>query len=157
MKKRFMLKALDSAKRGILSGEGGPFGACIVTSSGKVIALSHNTVLLNQDPTCHAEMNAIREAARRMKSFNLRGCQIYSTTEPCPMCFSAIHWANIKVVFYGTKIKDVQCRGFNELSLSAGTLKRLGNSPVTLARPFMRQECLALLRLWDSLENKLLY
>lgn len=154
--KKFMKAAIVSAREGMSKGDGGPFGACLVLD-GLILAVSHNTVLRRKDPTCHAEMNAIRTASSALKRFDLSGCEIYSTTEPCPMCFSAIHWAKIRKVYFGTSIADVQRRGFNELKLSAAKMRSLGQSPVMIAPVMMRGECLELLKAWDLIGNKRLY
>lgn len=149
----FMKKAIESACHGARRLDGGPFGACIVKGK-TVLAVSHNTVLKTNDPTCHAEINAIRAAAKRLKCFDLSGCVIYSTTEPCPMCFSAIHWARIGKVFYGTNIQDVKKRGFNELTVASSMMKRIGKSDIRIEPDFMKNECLALLKFWDKLPKK---
>ena len=151
-----MKLALKSAREGIANLEGGPFGACLVRGH-QVIAVAHNTVLKDRDATCHAEINAIRIASRKIKNFDLSGCVIYSTTEPCPMCFSAIHWARIAEVIFGTGIPDVQNRGFHELSISNKKMKREGKSSVKLRQGFMRKECLALLEAWDRKVDKQTY
>jgi len=148
--------AIRSAREGIQRSEGGPFGAVIVRGNRR-IAVAHNTVLKDRDATCHAEINAIRSASRKLKRFDLSDCVIYSTTEPCPMCFSAIHWARIAKVFFGTKIADVQKRGFHELSIPSRKMKSQGKSPVFVAAGFMRKECLALLTDWDQKEDKKVY
>jgi len=95
----FMQAALAEAKRGVSRGEGGPFGA-VVVKEGKIIARAHNEVVCSNDPTAHAEMVAIRRASVLLKSFHLKGCTLYATGEPCPMCFSAIHWAHLDRVYY---------------------------------------------------------
>ncbi|HRK62602.1 MAG TPA: nucleoside deaminase [Candidatus Omnitrophota bacterium] len=154
--KKFMKIAVNSALAGIKKGEGGPFGACIV-KNGKVIASAHNQVLKNQDPTCHAEIQAIRLASKKLRSFDLTGCEIYSTTEPCPMCFAAIHWACIKAIYYGTNIADVAKRGFNELGVSNALLKKKGRLKVKLHKGFERADCLQLLKKWDALDSKKVY
>ncbi|OGX12652.1 MAG: hypothetical protein A2351_02225 [Omnitrophica bacterium RIFOXYB12_FULL_50_7] len=151
-----MALAIQSARKGIKKSAGGPFGAVIVCG-GRVIAVAHNKVLQKRDATCHAEVNAIRLASRKLKRFDLSDCVIYSTTEPCPMCFSAIHWAQIGKVIFGTNIADVQKRGFHELSISSRKMKREGKSPVSLKAGFMKKECLALLVEWDQKENKKVY
>lgn len=148
--------AIHSALAGIQKGEGGPFGACIV-KNGKVIASAHNQVLKNQDPTCHAEVQAIRLASKKLRSFDLTDCEIYSTTEPCPMCFAAIHWACIKTIYYGTNIADVAKRGFNELSVSNALLKKKGRLNIALRKGFERKACLQLLKKWDGIEKKKTY
>ena len=156
LKRQWMQTAIDSARDGIERLEGGPFGAVIVRN-GKVIATAHNTVLKDQDATCHAEINAIRAASRKRKSFDLSGCEIYSTNEPCPMCFSAIHWARIAKLFFGTTIADVRERGFHELSVASGKMKSMGKSGVVITAGFMKKECLELLKIWDKKEGKKIY
>ena len=156
IQKKWMSLAIRFAEQGIKKPAGGPFGAAIVRGK-EVIAVAHNTVLRDHDATCHAEVNAIRAASRKLKRFDLSDCVIYSTTEPCLMCFSAIHWAGLRQVIFGTSIEDVQKRGFNELSIPSRTMKRLGQSPVLIKAGFMRKECLALLETWDQQENKKTY
>jgi len=155
MNKKFILIAIGEAEKNLRKMDGGPFGACIV-KGGKVLAVARNTVLKN-DASCHAEINAIRIASRKLKTFDLSGCEIYSTTEPCPMCFSAIHWARIDKIIYGTKTSDAKKIGFNELSITDRRLKSLGKSKVKLAGGFMRKECMDLLERFSRLKNKKLY
>lgn len=150
--KRFMQLAIDGVRNHFHQETGGPFGACIVCDD-KVVATGHNTVLLERDPTCHAEINAIRVASRALNTFDLSHCTIYSTTEPCPMCFSAIHWARIPTIIFGSRIPDVQALGFNELDIPCSTMKAQGHSPVTLVNDFMRNECLQLLVDWQRHTN----
>lgn len=151
-----MKAAIDSARKGMKKGKGGPFGACIVKGS-RVVAVAHNEVLKKKDSTCHAEINAIRTACRKAKTFDLSGHVIYSTTEPCPMCFAAIHWAQIDKVFYGTQIRDVAKRGFHELCISSAEMKKKGKSPVKIAPGFLRKPCLELLEQWDKLPARQTY
>ena len=155
MNRRFLLLAITEAGKNLKKMDGGPFGACIV-KGGKVIAVARNTVLKN-DATCHAEVNAIRIASRKLKTFDLSGCVIYSTTEPCPMCFSAIHWAHINKIIYGTTTKDAKKIGFNELEITGSRLKSLGKSEVKLVPGFMRKECLELFEKFNELPDKKLY
>jgi guanine deaminase len=143
---KFMRLALTAAAQNLRSGEGGPFGACIVKDD-EVLAVAANSVL-REDATCHAEINAIRAASRKLGGHDLSGCVIYSTTEPCPMCFSAIHWAGIQRIVYGTRIKDVQKLGFRELPISNRRMKRQGHSTVKLSPGFLRKECKKLLKHW---------
>jgi len=150
-----MRAALIEARKNLVVFDGGPFGACVV-KNGRLISVGRNTVLKN-DATCHAEINAIRAASKKLKTYNLSGCVIYSTTEPCPMCFSAIHWARIDTVVFGTTIADVGKRGFNELKISASSLNRLGKAGIKIIPCFLRDECLSLLIDWDSLPEKQLY
>jgi len=150
-----MHMALREASRGMKRGQGGPFGACIVRD-GVIVAVAHNRVLASGDPTQHAEVVAIGRAARSLGTHVLKGCTIYSTTEPCPMCFSAIHWAPIGRIAFGTAIADVKRLGFNELSISNRTLKRLGRSRVVLDQ-VAKEECTALLRSWGRMERRTTY
>ena len=150
-----MHMALREASRGMKRGQGGPFGASIVRD-GSIVAVAHNRVFVSGNPTQHAEVVAIGRAARNLGTHILTGCTIYSTTEPCPMCFSAIHWAQIDRIVFGTGIADVKRLGFNELSISNRTLKRLGRSRVILDQASKR-ECTNLLRSWASMETKATY
>ena len=152
---KYMLMAVKKARQNLKKMRGGPFGACIV-KNGRVLAVAHNTVL-TQDATCHAEVNAIRIASRKIGSFDLSGSIIYSTTEPCPMCFCAIHWARIDVVVYGTSISDADLIGFNEMKINNKRLKVLGKSGVKIYPGFQLKECRRLFRDWSALPNKKLY
>lgn len=152
-----MVLALAEAGKNLKSMSGGPFGACIV-KDGKVISIARNTVFAKKDATCHAEINAIRIASGKLRDLYLSGCTIYSTTEPCPMCYGAIHWAGIDHIIYGTTIKDVKKLGFNELLISNSLLKRLaGDRHIRFTKGFLKPKCALLLRLWDKLPNKRTY
>jgi len=109
----FLKIALEEARAGIENDDGGPFGAVIVRE-GVVISKAHNEVLRRNDPTAHAEILAIREASAVLGSFDLSTCEIYSTSQPCPMCFAAIFWARIRRLFYGTTREDVAGIGFDD-------------------------------------------
>ncbi|HQN93366.1 MAG TPA: nucleoside deaminase [Prolixibacteraceae bacterium] len=106
----FMSRAISLAKKNVLAG-GGPFGAIIV-KDGHIIAEGVNQVTLRNDPTAHAEVQAIREACRVLCTFDLSGCEIYTSCEPCPMCFSAIYWAHLKSVYYAADHSDAEKAGF---------------------------------------------
>jgi tRNA(Arg) A34 adenosine deaminase TadA len=151
----FMCLALREAQKNLSDMRGGPFGACIVKGN-EVIAISRNTVL-KQDATCHAEINAIRKASRKLRTYDLSGCWIYSTTEPCPMCFSAIHWSKINVLVYGNSIADAKSIGFNELPISSVRMKKLGGAKLKIISGCMRDEANQLFKKWDRLPNKKLY
>ncbi len=151
----FMKLAIKEARKNFKALSGGPFGACIVRK-GRVIAASRNTVLKN-DATCHAEINAIRKASRKLGTYDLSDCVIYSTTEPCPMCFAAIHWARIKRIIYGTKTSDAKKAGFNELNISDARLASLGKSKIRLFGGVLVNECKDLLKEWPKLANIALY
>ena len=110
---KYMKMAINEARKGIRSGHGGPFGAIIV-KDGIIIGKGHNKVVKNQDPTCHGEMMAIRDACKKLNTFDLSGSVLYTTGEPCPMCLGAIMWANIDKVYYGCNIEDTEDIGFRD-------------------------------------------
>ena len=112
---------------------------------------------MKNDATSHAEINAIRKASKKLKKYDLKGCIIYSTTEPCPMCFSAIHWAGIKTIIYGTNIKDAAKIGFNEMPLSNKKLASISKIKVEIISKFYHKDCLKLFNDWNDCENKVLY
>lgn len=105
---------IEEARKTMNEGFGGPFGAVIVDSNYNVIAVASNTVLKDNDPTAHAEINAIRKACKKLNTHDLTGYKIYATGYPCPMCLSAIIWSNIKEVYYGTDLKDAEKIGFRD-------------------------------------------
>lgn len=109
----YMREALRIALENVDSGQGGPFGALVVRA-GEVMARSGNRVLADNDPTAHAEMLAIRKACRRLGSFQLEGCDIYSSCEPCPMCLGAIYWARPARVFFANDRRDAAAAGFDD-------------------------------------------
>lgn len=152
----FMRLALREARAHLAAVEGGPFAACIVMD-GEALAVAHNTVLLKNDPSCHAEINAIRLACRRLGSYDLSGAAIYSTTEPCPMCFAAIHWANISHLVYGTAIAEVAALGFNELTITNEQMQAAGQSPVVIHPHFLVAECRELLQEWLAVPGRRVY
>ena len=110
---RYMEIALDEARKGLDKKHGGPFG-CVIVRNDRVIAKDHNTVLSKHDATCHAEINALRIASKKLKRFDLSDCELYVTGKPCPMCRAAINWAKIKTVYYGCTYEDARAIGFNE-------------------------------------------
>src|SRR3989338_5861362 len=110
---KFMELAVKEAFKALKQNTGGPFGAIIIRN-GKIIAKGHNKVIKTNDPTAHAEIVAIRKASARLKRFDLSDCVIYSSCEPCPMCFAAIHWAKMKKLYYGCTKKDAANLGFDD-------------------------------------------
>jgi guanine deaminase len=142
----FMQKAIDKTREGIKKGQT-PFGACIAKGD-EVIACAHNTVWKDSDPTAHAEINAIRQACKSLGTIDLSGCTIYSTTEPCPMCFSAIHWARIGEIVYGASISDARRAGFNELPVSNEEMKKLGGSGIRIKKGMRAGDCKSLFSEW---------
>lgn len=146
--------AIDEARRGMQNNHGGPFGAVIV-KDGEIIATAHNEVLSSKDPTAHAEILAIRRASQKLKQFDLSDCEIYTTSQPCPMCLAAICWAGIKRIHYGTTTEEVASIGFNDSNIYS-ILK--GEQPSEIE--FMtieREACLELLKEWENKQDKQMY
>ena len=110
---KYMKVAIDEAYNGIKHNHGGPFGAVIVKDN-KIIARGHNHVLSKNDPTCHGEIDAIRKATKSLKTYDLSGCTLYTTAEPCHMCLCASMWANIDKIYYGCNILDTDTIGFRD-------------------------------------------
>lgn len=110
---KFMQKAIDEAMAGIQKHHGGPFGSVIVRN-GEIIGKGHNRVLKNNDPTCHGEVDAIRKACYNLDTFDLTGCELYTTGEPCHMCLCACMWSNISRIYYGCTIADNERIGFRD-------------------------------------------
>ena len=109
----YMQIAVEEALEGIINRHGGPFGSVIVLN-GEIVGQGHNMVLINNDPTCHGEISAIRDACANLESYDLSGCELYTTGEPCPMCLYACLWANIGHVYYGCTIDDNAMIGFRD-------------------------------------------
>lgn len=155
MDKDFMQLAIETALDNIKNNNGGPFGAVIV-KDGVIIAKSPNTVTSSNDPTAHAEINAIRLACKELKTFDLSGCEIYSSCEPCPMCLSAIYWARISKVYYAADRFDAQKAGFddsfiyNEISLNE-------KDRSIYMENIMHKEGQMPFELWEGTENKTKY
>ena len=144
----YMRVAIQIARDGIAAGQS-PFGAVLV-KDGEVVAATHNTVWRDCDPTAHAEVNCVRRAAAALRTIFLHGCTIYSTTEPCPMCLSAIHWSKIDRVVYGASIADASAAGFCELMVAAKTLVEMGKSPLRVESGLLSTDCAALLQEWRA-------
>jgi guanine deaminase len=144
----FMKKAIKEASIGLCKGHGGPFGA-VVVQNGKVIAKAHNKVLKLNDATAHAEIQAIRKASKKLGTFDLSGCEIYTTCMPCPMCMGAIRWANIKSVYFGATSQDAEDIGFRDKEFYEKDFLELKN--------IQREECLELFKTWQDKEDKIVY
>jgi len=152
--KGFMREAIrlsiDSVKNG-----GGPFGAVIV-KNGKQVAGSANSVTTDTDPTAHAEVNAIRKACKELNTFDLSGCEIYTSCEPCPMCLSAIYWARIDTIYYGNTKEDAQNIGFDD-NFIYDEIGREKHKRKIKAIPFLRNEAIVSFELWNNNTNKTTY
>lgn len=153
---RFMRLAIKKAKEGAEKGYGGPFGA-VITKDNKIVAKAYNTVLKNKDPTAHAEVNAIRKACKKLKTWDLSNCTIYSSCEPCVMCFSAIHWANISKIFYSASIEDSASSGFSEMHIKNEKLKELANLKTDIMPNFLQEEGKKIFEWWNQKKDKKIY
>ena len=155
----FMKKAIELAESNLKTNFGGPFGACIV-KDGKIIGKGSNHVLVNNDPTAHAEVMAIRDACKNINSYDLSGCELYTSCYPCPMCLSAIIWSNIKTVYYGNTQLDAANIGFRDdfiynyiSSLSNGNSK---NDTLKL-KQMDREETIKAFEKFKNKEDKTIY
>ncbi|WP_026754971.1 nucleoside deaminase [Sediminibacter sp. Hel_I_10] len=112
-KKEFMQQAVEAALTGMNNNDGGPFG-CVIVKDGKIVGKGHNKVTSTNDPTAHGEVMAIRDACMNLNTFNLEGCELYTSCEPCPMCLGAIYWARLEKVYYGSTQVDAANIGFDD-------------------------------------------
>lgn len=145
----FMQIAIQEAREGISNGDGGPFGTAIVRD-GVLIASGHNHVLAYNDPTCHGEVDAIRKACKRLGTFDLTGCELYTTGEPCHMCLCACMWANISKIYYGCTIADNEIIGFrdNKFDQIFGGRNKLGDYMTEIDR----EACLRLFQDYSRMD-----
>lgn len=141
-----MKLALERARMTMNDGVGGPFGAVIVDKEGNVIAVSSNSVLRDNDPTAHAEVNAIREAGKKLNTYDLKDCVLYTTAYPCPMCLSAIIWSNIKEIYYACTPKDAEKIGFRDDFMYRFINENCSNEEVLKMKPLDRDECMILFK-----------
>ena len=152
--KELMRRAIELSKQSVRNG-GGPFGA-VIARNGEIIAEGSNCVTIDCDPTAHAEVSTIRKACKALKTFDLSGCEIFTSCEPCPMCFGAIYWAHLDKIYMGNDRKDAAKIGFDddfiyqENALTAD--KRKKPSEILL-----RDEALEAFRMWDEKEDKTEY
>ncbi len=145
--------AYNEAIKGMNTNEGGPFGAVIVKDD-KILAKAHNRVLATNDPTAHAEMTAIREASKLLDTFDLSGCTLYVTTQPCPMCLGAILWAHIETVYYGTTKLDAAKGGFDDARFYE-MIKWEKNGVVLNQIDY--EACAKIFEQWNEKEDKQIY
>ncbi|MBD3840683.1 MAG: nucleoside deaminase [Campylobacterales bacterium] len=150
-----MAVAIETAQKGIQNGQT-PFG-CVIVKDRKILVQEHNRVWETTDITAHAEIVAIRSACKILNTISLKGLTLYSTCEPCPMCFSAIHWANIDKVYYGATIQDAKVCGFHELEISNFQMKKLGKSHVDIQGGILQDQSKELFQKWKQFNQSKLY
>ncbi len=153
-KKQFMRRAIELSLKSVENG-GGPFGAVIV-KDGKIIAEASNSVTKDNDPTAHAEVNAIRQAAKKLGTFDLSGCEIYTSCEPCPMCLGAIYWARLDKIYYANTREDAKNIGFDDSFIYDEISKPVDQRSIPTIQ-FMRDEALKAFKAWEEKEDKIEY
>ena len=153
-KNKFMLKAIDLS---IKSAEtiGGPFG-CVIVKDNKIISEGSNKVTSTNDPTAHGEIVAIRESCLKLNTFNLSGCELYSTCEPCPMCLSAIYWSHIDRVFYANTRDDAKNIDFDDTFIYSEINKKIEDRKIQMIQ-MHRDEALKAFKVWDEKVDKIKY
>jgi guanine deaminase len=151
----FMARAIQLSLENVQLGVGGPFGAVIVKES-HIVAEGANQVTSTNDPTAHAEVVAIREACRKLGVFDLQGCDIYSSCEPCPMCLAAIYWARLSRVYFANTDEDASKIGFDDSLIYRELAQPHSQRKIPMIQ-MMRDQALAAFRAWESKSNKIAY
>jgi tRNA(Arg) A34 adenosine deaminase TadA len=151
----FLRRAIALATHNVASGAGGPFGA-VIAREGRIIAEGVNTVTAAQDPTAHAEVNAIRAAAKAMGAFTLAGCQLYTSCEPCPMCLAASYWARLDAIYYGADAADAARAGFDDAYIYLEIRKNNAERQLPITQ-LLDDEAWASFAAWLSSANKIVY
>ena len=154
MNNKFMIRAIELSIKSVNSGTG-PFGAVIVKDN-QIISEGFNKVTLANDPTLHAEIVAIRSACKSLNNFILRGCDLYTTCEPCPMCLSAIYWAHIDKIYYANTRRDAQKIDFSDALIYEELNKTIKERKIPMHQ-MMRDEALKAFELWEQKEDKVKY
>lgn len=151
----FMQQAIGLATENVTSGRGGPFGA-VVVKDGKVIATGVNLVTASNDPTAHAEVTAIRNACHLLETFQLDGCDVYTSCEPCPMCLAAIYWSRCRAIYYGNTAADAANVGFDDLFLYGEMKKPLSERTIPIER-MLPDEAWTSFAAWRDAGTKVVY
>ena len=153
-KEELMRRAIALSENSVNNG-GGPFGA-VIAKDGIIVAEASNSVTIDNDPTAHAEVNAIRQATRALKTFNLEGCEIYTSCEPCPMCLGAIYWAHLDRIYYANDRKDAAKIGFDDEFIYEEIDRKIeGRHRPMIA--LLRDEALGAFRMWEENTSKTEY
>ena len=151
-KNPFMLRAIELSIESAKT-KGGPFG-CVIVKENKIVAEGSNKVTMNNDPTAHGEIVAIREACKKLDTFKLSGCDLYSSCEPCPMCLSAIYWSRIENVFYANTRIDAKVIDFDDSFIYSEINKDLENRKIKMQQ-LHRDEALEAFKIWENKEDKI--
>ena len=155
MKAKFMRAAIRLSLEQMRRGEGGPFGT-VVVRRGKIVGRGWNRVTSTNDPTAHAEVTAIRDACRRLKTFRLEDCEIYASCEPCPMCLAAIYWARIEKIFYAGGRRDAAAIGFDDDLIYREMARPVSRRKIPM-RQLLRGEALKVFKKWQDKPDKIRY
>jgi guanine deaminase len=155
MNAEFMREAIRLSEEKMQANEGGPFGALVV-KSGEIIGRGWNCVTSQSDPTAHAEVVAIREACRTLNDFSLKGCEIYASCEPCPMCLAAIYWSRLERMYYAATRKDAAGIGFDDDQIYQEIGKPIPERAIPMVQ-LMRDEATAVFRKWSQKEDRIEY
>ena len=154
-KKDFMNKAIERSSYGMNNNFGGPFGAVIV-KNGEIVAEGFNNVTSSNDPTAHAEITAIRNACKKLNTFDLSGCELYTSCEPCPMCLSAIYWARIDKIYYANTKEDAAEINFDDDFIYQEFKKERGNRTIPVEQ-IGREEAIKVFQDWAKKQDKIEY
>ncbi|WP_316822376.1 nucleoside deaminase [Pedobacter gandavensis] len=152
---KFMRIAINLSERNVTNQLGGPFGA-VVVKEGKIIAKSGNKVTRTNDPTAHAEVSAIRIACKKLNTFDLSGCVIYTSCEPCPMCLSAVYWSRINAIYYANTKVDAANIGFDDQFIYEELKKPMNKRSLPL-KQLLRDEAIQTFKLWEQSAMKINY
>ena len=153
-KNKFMLRAIELSISSA-NGTGGPFG-CVIVKDDKIIAEGSNKVTFSNDPTAHAEIVAIREACKKLNTFNLSGCDLYASCEPCPMCLSAIYWSHVDNIFYANTREDAKKINFDDSLIYSEISKKNEDRKIPI-KQILRDEALKAFGIWDKKTDKIEY
>ena len=151
----FMKEAVELARKSLETGVGGPFGA-VVVQNGIIIGKGSNAVVPLNDPTAHAEIMAIREACRQLDSFQLKGCELYTSCEPCPMCLSAIYWAHLDTIYYAASRQDAANAGFDDAFIYNEFTLPIEERKISIEQ-YHPESAIDILRQWKEWEEKQMY
>jgi guanine deaminase len=154
-KEKFIRAALRMAERSLQKNSGGPFG-CVIVKEGKILSRGNNSVTDRRDPTAHAEVMAIRRACRKLNSFQLTGCEMYCSCEPCPMCLGAIYWARPSKVYFAATRKDAAAAGFDDDFIYHEILTEHMSRKIPFEQIFVK-DALAVFGKWDQIPGKIHY
>ena len=153
-KNKFMLRAIELSISSA-NGTGGPFG-CVIVKDDKIIAEGSNKVTFSNDPTAHAEIVAIREACKKLNTFNLSGCDLYASCEPCPMCLSAIYWSRVDNIFYANTREDAKKINFDDSLIYSEISKKNEYRKIPI-KQMLRDEALKAFEIWNKKTDKIEY